>query len=126
MPFRYRGVVNFQASSSSGWNDFAIEKTSGNVMSNVYIKVLQAEILRTQKYSATHLGSVHVQETLESGLVWEGDVEVFRLDDHPTSRKCYAWKEHGPGAASARYVVVPQTTTISSPSEAVRAHNVTV
>jgi hypothetical protein len=108
---------HIQAPSSSGWNDYAVEKASGILMSDVYIEALQAEILRTQKYSATHLGTVHIDETLESGVVWKGDVEVFRLDDHPTSRKCYAWK------SPLGCVVIAQTAIISSPLDAVRAHS---
>ncbi len=34
----------------------------------------------------------HVHETFEGKTVWEGEVLVFALKDHPTARLCYAWE----------------------------------
>lgn len=36
-----------------------------------------------------------VVETFQGETVWEGEVLVFELLDHPTSRKCYAWEVEG-------------------------------
>jgi hypothetical protein len=35
--------------------------------------------------------SVSVKEVFEGETAWQGVVEVFALEDHPTAKLCYAW-----------------------------------
>ena len=37
----------------------------------------------------------HVVEKVEGETVWEGEVLVFALRDHPTAHLCYAWEVDG-------------------------------
>lgn len=58
---------------------------------------------------------VHVEERFEGDPVWEGEVLVFDLLDHPTSERCYAWEVDG------QVTVVLHTGPVDSPVKAVRA-----
>ncbi len=40
-------------------------------------------------------GRHRVSETHEGETVWQGEVLVFVLTDHPTVRYCYAWEVAG-------------------------------
>jgi len=40
---------------------------------------------------ATHVETVPVKETFQGQTVWEGDVEVFDLANHPNASRVYAW-----------------------------------
>ncbi len=57
----------------------------------------------------------HVHETFEGETVWEGEVLVFGLLDHPSSSKCYAWEVDG------QVTTVLHTGPVNSPVAAVRA-----
>ena len=58
---------------------------------------------------------VHVHETFKGKTVWEGDVLVFDLLDHPTAPRCYAWEVNGEVTA------VLHEPPVDSPLKAVRA-----
>ena len=47
---------------------------------------------------ATWLESVPVTETFEGQTVWDGDVQVFTLRDHPGAQRAYAWSHATEGA----------------------------
>ena len=36
-----------------------------------------------------------VHEQFEGDTVWEGEVLVFELSDHPTASRCFAWEVDG-------------------------------
>ena len=38
---------------------------------------------------------VVVVEEFQGETVWEGEVLVFSLEDHPTATTCYAWEVDG-------------------------------
>lgn len=54
--------------------------------------------------------------------VWQGDVEVFDLKQHPKAKRAYAWG-HLDGAKDeeTRFVAVLELPPINSPETAVRA-----
>lgn len=64
--------------------------------------------------------SEHVRETFEGETVWEGDVEVFALLDHPKASVAYAWA-HETDAGGKRYVAVLGLPPVKSAVDAVRA-----
>jgi hypothetical protein len=93
-----------------------------------YLKLLQLAIEEKHKCRAVHRESVHVHETLESRIVWTGDVEVFDLTDHPDATICYAWshREKGPSSGilkseDMRLITVLGKRPVNSPQMAVRA-----
>ena len=58
---------------------------------------------------------VGVVEKFQGETVWEGEVLVFELLDHPTAPKCYAWEVDG------EVTVVLHESPVGSAQEAVRA-----
>ena len=58
---------------------------------------------------------MEVIEQFGGRVVWEGEVLVFDLHDHPTARKCYAWSVDG------RVTAVLHEGPVDSPKAAVRA-----
>ncbi len=57
----------------------------------------------------------HVVEKVEGETVWEGEVLVFALRDHPTAHLCYAWEVDG------QVTAVLHEGSVDSPIKAVRA-----
>ena len=56
-----------------------------------YIEELQDVIRKLHGTESTHVETVPVVETFQGKTVWEGEVEVFDLHDHPTASRIYAW-----------------------------------
>ena len=58
---------------------------------------------------------VEVREEFEGRPVWEGEVLVFVLIDHPTATTCYAW------SVDQKVTAVLAEGPVDSPAKAVRA-----
>ncbi len=58
---------------------------------------------------------VEVRVEWEHQTVWEGDVLVFNLIDHPTALTCYAW------SVGSEVTAVLSLWPVDSPEKAVRA-----
>ncbi|MCU1264741.1 MAG: hypothetical protein JWM21_1059 [Acidobacteria bacterium] len=56
-----------------------------------YIEELQDVIRRLHGTESTHVETVPVVETFNGQTIWEGEVEVFDLHEHPTASRLYAW-----------------------------------
>lgn len=71
---------------------------------------------------AAHLETVPVTEKFQGQIVWQGEVEVFRLRGHPKATRCYAWS-HASGAddQTERVVTVLELPPVTSAQTAVRA-----
>ena len=54
-------------------------------------------------------------EKFNGETVWEGEVLVFALKDHPTAHLCYAWEVDG------QVTAVLHTGPVDSPVKAARA-----
>jgi hypothetical protein len=54
-------------------------------------------------------------------LVYGGVVEVFDLQDHPQSKRAYAWQRKLNGRDDVQYTVVLGTSTVDSANAAVQA-----
>ena len=65
---------------------------------------------------AAWLKTVHVQESCQGKTIWSGDVEVFKLIQHPKAKRCYAWAR-GP---SRRFVVVLEIPPVKDAITAVQ------
>lgn len=59
-------------------------------------------------------------ETFEGEPVWEGEVQVFDLEGHPTASRCYAWS-HATEGERRRFYTVLHVPPVDSPAAAVRA-----
>ncbi len=64
---------------------------------------------------------VRVVEKLEGGTVWECDVAVFNLVDHPTAEIAYAWSDPATRSDSWQFYAGLHAGAVDSPETAVRA-----
>ena len=89
-------------------------------MSN--IGELRDIIRRLHGADAKHVESVVVKEEFQGQTVWEGTVEVFDLDGHPTARRAYAWSHDTDDPTNPRrHVTVLHAHPVKSARDAVRA-----
>ncbi len=69
----------------------------------------------------THVETVPVKETFQGQTVWEGNVEVFDLENHPKAKRVYAWSHvAGENDEQKRYVTVLHLPPVDSPQTAVK------
>ena len=86
------------------------------------IEELRDAIHKLHGVKATHLESVPVHETFQGQTVWDGIVEVFRLEGHPKTDTAYAWlHDTGDPEKQFRPVTVLRIHPALSPLDAVRA-----
>jgi hypothetical protein len=85
-----------------------------------YISELKAAILNLHGVVAEYVETVPVTEEFQGQTVWEGDVEVFGLHDHPKANRVYAWGYSDEDDAR-RYVTVLEVPPVTTPELAVRA-----
>lgn len=70
---------------------------------------------------ATHVETVPVKETFQGQTVWEGDVEVFDLHDHPQADRVYAWSHETDDPDNPRqHITVLQIPPAITPQRAVQ------
>ena len=87
-----------------------------------YIEELKDSIRRLHGVESSHVETVPVKESFQEQTIWEGEVEVFELYDHPETDKLYAWtNETDDPDNPERYVTVLHIDPITSPQLAVRA-----
>ena len=67
------------------------------------------------------LESVQIKEMFGKDVAWEGVVEVFKLIDHPTAKRCYAWSHAIEGSTKRKFMAVLRQGPVKSPQDAVRA-----
>jgi hypothetical protein len=65
--------------------------------------------------------TVPVHEVFQGQTVWQGEVEVFDLINHPKAKRCYAWS-HLDGAKDerTRFVTVLEIPPVDSAQKAVQ------
>ena len=85
-----------------------------------YLDELRDVIKRLHGSDASHVATVPVREAFQGQTVWEGEVEVFDLHDHPEASRIYAWS-HETEDADTRHVTVLHVPPVVSPQTAVRA-----
>lgn len=66
----------------------------------------------------TWIRSDFVGEYSKLETIWEGEVEVFELKDHPQAKRCYAWVV-GP---NNEMTALPEAPEVRSASDAVHAY----
>jgi hypothetical protein len=70
--------------------------------------------------AAFHWRTARVCEVFGEQIVWNRQVEVFRLKDHPKAEFCYAWA-HGGDDGKTRYTAVLDIPPVTSPEKAVQS-----
>ena len=86
-----------------------------------YLARLQVAVQQLHNCGATWHETVPVHEVFQGKTIWQGDVEVFDLHDHPKAKRCYAWS-HLDGAKDerTRFVAVLEIPPVVSAETAVR------
>ena len=69
---------------------------------------------------STWVEGVPVTETFNGETVWDGEVQVFDLDGHPTAKRAYAWSYATEGTRR-KFVAVLQLGPVVDAITAVRA-----
>jgi len=87
----------------------------------IEINKLKTAILNSHQCDAIWIESVPVKETFKGQTVWEGIVQVFKLIDHPTAKKCYAWSYLVDELGKRKFIVVLHQDPVNSPKAAVKA-----
>src|SRR3954447_4926437 len=85
-----------------------------------YLLQLGAAIQQLHGSPSKHLETVEVKELFREKVVWEGQVEVFELLEHPKAKFCYAWKYKDKNTQGERIAAIPGLRLIRSASEAVK------
>ena len=87
-----------------------------------YIEELQDVIKKLHGTDAVHVETVPVKETFEGETIWEGEVEVFDLADHPDASRVFAWAyDYENADKPTQHVTVLQIPPATTPENAVRA-----
>jgi hypothetical protein len=87
-----------------------------------HIDELREAIHQLHGGKATHTASVPVKEVFDGKTVWDGIVEVFRLEGHPKANTAYAWlHDTGDHDKPIKHVAVLHVPPVVSPLTAVRA-----
>lgn len=89
-------------------------------MDDAGLPALVEAIKHLHDCKATWLESIPVHETFNDQVVWDGEVQVFDLSDHPKSKRCYAWSCPTTGT-KRRFFAVLSLPPIMTALDAVRA-----
>ncbi len=89
-------------------------------MTEVSVEALQEAIREQFGCDSVWVEKVRVKETFLSETVWEGDVQVFDLMDHPEAQRCYAWSHPMKDGEEHRFIIVLHQEPTTSPQAAVR------
>ncbi len=84
-------------------------------------QALARSILDLHGCKSTWVESVPVKEVFQGQTVWEGLVQVFDLQGHPTAKRCYAWSHEIEGSKKGKFFAVLHHGLINSPQKAVKA-----
>jgi hypothetical protein len=86
-----------------------------------YIAQLQVTVSQLHNCGALWRETVPVHEVFQGETVWQGDVEVFDLHDHPKAKRAYAWSHlDGEHDERTRFVTVLEIPPVNSAETAVR------
>ena len=89
-------------------------------MAEITIATLASAIRELHGCQASWIGSVPVTETFKGHTVWDGIVQVYSLQGHPSASRCYAWS-YSTDDGKRRIIVVLHEGPVDSPKAAVRA-----
>ena len=84
-------------------------------MNDLSISTFEHAIQDTHGARSQLLRRELILEKFKGETVWQGEVLVFQLLDHPTASMCYAWEVDG------QVTAVLYTKLVDSPVKAVRA-----
>ena len=87
-----------------------------------YLDKLAVAVSQLHNCAAVWRETVPVHEVFQGQTVWQGEVEVFDLTNHPKAKRAYAWSHvHGAQDEQERFVAVLEIPPVESAVTAVRA-----
>jgi hypothetical protein len=87
-----------------------------------YITALQYAIWRMHGVESAHVQTLYVLETFPGEKVWDGDVEVFDLVNHPNAKRAYAWSHSdGPDKEQTQFVAILGVPPVNDARSAIQA-----
>jgi len=102
--------------------DHALNEANDVVSKKDYLAALRRVIRQMHHCEAIHSRSVKVHEIFHGKTVWDGEVEVYDLPDHPQAKTCYAWAHlRGNKDERTRYVTVLAIPPVTTALAAVKA-----
>jgi hypothetical protein len=85
-----------------------------------YIAQVQVAVLQLHNCGAVWRATVPVHEVFQGHTVWQDDVEVFDLHDHPKAMRAYAWSHlDGDKDERTRFAAVLEIPPVESAETAV-------
>jgi|JI10StandDraft_1071094.scaffolds.fasta_scaffold213365_2 hypothetical protein len=82
------------------------------------LKNLQLAIQKTSGCNAEYIETETVSEKKQGKVLWEADVEIFKVTGHDKAKKCFAWSyDQG---KKIDYVTVLKLPPVSSAKKAVQ------
>jgi hypothetical protein len=93
----------------------------GPLMSDVGAEQLKRVIEIQHGGTATFLQTLRVHEAVDKDGLWDGQVHVFDLKDHPSAKRAYAWSSIIHGSSTSRFFAVLHQGRVTGPLQAVRA-----
>jgi len=91
------------------WSNAVANKTD-------YYARLQTVIMQLHNCGAIWRETLPVKEIFNGKTLWDGDVEVFDLFDHPKAKRCYAWTYDDP----EKFITVLELPPVTDAQSAVR------
>lgn len=85
------------------------------------IEALQQAVEGLHHCKASYKERTHITEKFGDKVVWDGDVYVFELQDHPTAKLAYAWSSLVKDSNKRRFFAVLHAGPVKSAQDAVRA-----
>ena len=82
---------------------------------------LQGAVESLHNCKAKYKEQIRVVEQFKGEQVWQGDVHIFDLEDHPKAKICYAWSSPIDGSDNRKFYAVLHIPPVESPADAVRA-----
>ena len=87
-----------------------------------YLARVHVTVAQLHNCGAKWRETVPVHEIFRGQTVWQGEVEVFDLYNHPVAKRAYAWSHRdGVNDEGERFVTVLEIPPVESPITAVRA-----
>src|SRR6266849_804107 len=122
-PFKVRSERELQRAVENLKRNIALDEAERHKNQGTeYVAELIKAIRRLHNCDAEYFQTIPIREPLQGEVMWEGDVEVFRLSGHPRAGRCYAWsRTAGKDNKETYYVAVLELPPIDSPDAAVKA-----
>ncbi len=86
-----------------------------------YIERIKQVIFRRHQTDAQWARTVPVREFYQGKLIWEGEVEIFRISGHPKAKRCFAWLDKdGKEDSDEHFATVLEIPPVNGPHSAVQ------